>query len=384
MSRAFRFRPPPLLLVALFLTGLGGMQNTAATPGEKVKPIVAPFAPLPSEDQSKDVSKFSFVLYGDTRGGQDGVALQSDHSRVIEGILGQIKSLQGTDSPARFILQTGDAVAHGADPHEWNVSFVPLIDRLVQEGGIPYFFVPGNHDVSTATRVDAPSRQAGLRNVLDAVQLLIPPEGSPSRLAGYSTYSFGYGNTFVIGFDSLVANDDKQYVWIKGQLEKLDRKRYVSILVFCHHSPFSSGPHSLHLDEPTRVLRSRYLPLFQAHHVRAMLTGHEHLYEHWVEHYTDNTGLHRMDFIVSGGGGAPIYDYMREPNLDDYLKANEGAKVQLQHLVKPGRAGASSPHHFVVFRVDGEDIGLEFHCVDVGSTFHPYPGDHVELQDPGR
>jgi hypothetical protein len=97
----------------------------------------------------------------------------------------------------------------------------------------------------------------GLRNLLGAVKLLIPPDGSPRRLAGYPTYSFGYGNTFAIGFDSLIANDDKQYLWIKGQLEGLDRTRYVNIFVFCHHAPFSSGPHSLRLDESTRVLRSR-------------------------------------------------------------------------------------------------------------------------------
>jgi len=112
-----------------------------------------------------------------------------------------------------------------------------------------------------------------------------------------------------------------------------------------------------------------------------VFSGHEHLYEHWVEHYTDNSGTHRMDFIVSGGGGAPRYGYQREPHLDEYLKANEGLKVQLQHLVKPGPEGALSPYHFVVLHVDGGRINLEVFGVGEGAGFHPYAGNEVGLQD---
>jgi len=384
MIPLFKFRWLPIVMVALSLAGLGGALAPAQSVSGQVTAITPPATPLPPEDQSRDVKRFSFILYGDTRGSQDGFALQANHSRVMDGILAEVKKLQGTDFPVRFVLQSGDAVSHGENPQEWSVSFVPLIDRLTGQVGIPYYLVPGNHDVSTATSAADPSRQAGLRNLLDSVQKLLPAEGSPRRLAGYPTYSFGYGNIFVIGFDSLIANDDRQYVWIKEQLEGLDRSRYVHVFAFCHHPPFSSGPHSLHLDESTLVLRSRYLPLFEAHHVSAVLGGHEHLYEHWVEHYTDNTGLHRMDFIVSGGGGAPLYGYVGEPNLDDYLKANRVAKVQLQHLVKPDPNGALTPHHFVVFNVDGQRVSLEFHSVDGVAGFHPYPGDSVQLQNPAN
>src|SRR5208282_1674940 len=271
-----------LAVTWLVLCGLAGIRPGAAQDTERVKAIALPAAPLPSEEQSRGVTRFSFILYGDTRGRHDGVSLQYEHSMVVDGILAQIKKLRNTDSPVRFVLQTGDAVVHGPEAQQWNVSFVPIIDRLTSQGGVPYFLVPGNHDVSSATSADAPQRQVGLRNLLDAVRTLIPPDGSPRRLAGFPTYSFGYGNTFVIGFDSDIANDDKQYLWVKGQLEGLDRQRFVNVFVFCHHAPFSSGPHSVHRDEVVDVLRSRYLPLFEAHHVRAMFSGHEHLYEHWV------------------------------------------------------------------------------------------------------
>jgi hypothetical protein len=240
---------------------------------ERVTPITPPASALPNENESRGVMKYSFIAYGDTRGRRDGVTLQYDHSMLVDSMLAQIKNLQATDYPVRFILQSGDAVQRGVDARQWNISFVPLINRLTTEGGVPYFLAPGNHDVTSSPTADAPERQAPLRNYLDAVSRLIPPDGSPRRLAGYPTYSFGYGNTFVIAFDADIAGDEKQFQWVEGQLEGLDRKRYVNVIVFCHQAPFSSGPHGgPTVEPPTIILRERYMPLFHANHVRALFS----------------------------------------------------------------------------------------------------------------
>jgi len=341
---------------------------------ERVKPISPPSTPLPPEAQSRDVRRFSFIVYGDTRGRRDGLAIQYEHSLIVDSMIAQIKRLQSTEYPVRFVLQSGDAVLNGQDAKQWNVSFVPLINRLTTEGGVPYFLVPGNHEATASP--------AGLRNYLDAVSALIPQEGSPRRLTGSTTYSFGYGNTFVVALDANIAGDDKQYQWIKGQLEGLDRTRYVNLVVFCHQAPFSSGSHGgAKVEEPTAELRARYMPLFNAHHIRAVFSGHEHLFEHWVEHYSDASGPHRMDLVVSGGGGAPIYAYSGEPDLSGYLKANEANKVTLQHLVKPSVERGLNPYHFVIVRVDGEKLDMEVISVDWGSGFQPYRSNKVELRD---
>ena len=363
--------------VLFFSAVLGGTQES-----ERVHAITAPSKPLPSESESNGVTRFSFIAYGDTRGRRDGVAIQYEHSLIVDSMLAQIKRLQGTEYPVRFVIQSGDAVVHGQNAKEWNVSFIPLINRLTTEGGVPYFLAPGNHDVSSSPSVDAPERQPGLRNYLDAVSQLIPPDGSPRRLSGYPTYSFGYGNTFVIGFDANIAGDAKQFEWVKSQLEGLDRKRYVNVIAFCHQAPFSSGPHGGSTVEPQTIdLRAKYMPLFHAHHVRVLFSGHEHLFEHWVEHYTDTSGTHRMDLIVSGGGGAPLYPYMGEPDLDDYLKANESSKIKLEHLVKPGTEEAPSPYHYLVVRVDGDRIDIQVVGVDWGRNFVPYRSNKAELVD---
>jgi 3',5'-cyclic AMP phosphodiesterase CpdA len=342
-----------------------------------------PATPLPPEAQSRDVKKFSFIAYGDTRGRRDGVAIQYEHSLIVDSMIAKIKQLKNTEYPVRFVLQSGDAVVNGGDAHQWNVGFIPVINRLTTEGGVSYFLAPGNHDVTSALTVDAPERQARLRNYLDALAALIPPDGSPRRLAGYPTYAFGYGNTFVLSLDANIAGDEKQYQWTKVQLEGLDRSRYVNIVVFCHQAPFSSGPHGgSKVERSTTELRERYMPLFQVHHVRAVFSGHEHLFEHWVEHYTDGTGRHRMDLVVSGGGGAPLYGYTGEPDLRDYLKANESSEVTLEHLVRPGVDRGSSPYHYVVVRVDGDRLKMEVFGVDWGVGFQPYRSNKVELWDP--
>jgi Calcineurin-like phosphoesterase len=270
-----------------------------------------------------------------------------------------------------------DAVVNGREVRQWNVSFVPLINRLTTEGGVQYFLVPGNHEGTTSPE--------GLKNYLDAVSALIPPEGSPRRLSGTATYAFGYGNTFVVGLDANIPGDEKQYQWIKDQLEGLDRSRYLNIIVFCHQAPFSTGPHGGPNVEPeTVVLREKYMPLFHAHHVRAVFSGHEHLFEHWVERYTDATGTHRMDLVVSGGGGAPIYLYTGEPDLGGYLKANEPVKASLQHVVKPGNQDSPTPYHYVIVRVDGDKLHLQVVGVDWGRSFAPFRSNETDLEDEQR
>jgi hypothetical protein len=370
-----------LLLVAALSFLLGTLLWAAQEP-ERANPIAPPTAPLPSEDRSRGITRFSFIVYGDTRGRRDGIAIQYEHSLLVDSMLAQIKKLETTSYPVRFILQSGDAVVRGQNAKEWNISFVPLINRLTTEGGVSYFLAAGNHDVSSATAADAPERQTPLQNYLDAVSKLIPPDGSPRRLSGYPTYSFGYGDTFVLTLDADIAGDEKQYEWVKSQLEGLDRSRYVNVIVFCHQAPFSSGPHGgARIEPPTAALRNLYMPLFNANHVSAVFSGHEHLFEHWVEHYTDASGVHRMDLIVSGGGGAPLYAYSGEPDLHDYLKANETSKMTLEHLVKPSVDPGSNPYHYVIVSVDGGHLDMEVVSVDWGRGFRPYRSNKVELQD---
>jgi hypothetical protein len=358
-------------------------QEVVATP-EPARAIAAPRVPLSSEASTAGVKKFSFIAYGDTRGRHDGVELQAEHKLVIESMIGTIKRAKTSADSIRFVLQSGDAVVNGSLAPQWSVSYVPLIDRLTTEGGVPYFLSVGNHDVGNATDLTDARRVAGLRNYFSANAALIPAEGSSRRLNGYPTFAFGYGNSFFISVDSDIPDDSVQFAWLTRQLETLDRRRYENVVVFFHHPPFSSGPHGARTERQAASVRTRWMPLFRAHHVRLLLTGHEHLFEHWVERYTDATGAHRMDEIVSGGGGAPLYGYVGQPDVRDYLAAGASQKLELQQLARPAEDPGANPFHYVVVHVDGSRIDVEVVAVDWGRGFAPYHSSGATLSDAPR
>jgi hypothetical protein len=376
--------------LSIVATARTGQQPAApaapAAPPVPVQAIAPPREPLPAESASAGVSRFSFVAYGDTRGRRDGTEVQYEHRMVVDRMLTAIRAASTTPYPVKFVLQSGDAVVNGRVAAQWNTSFVSLINRLTTDGGVPYFLAPGNHDVTGTADVESPQRKEGLANYLSAVAGLIPPSGAARRLRDYPSYAFGYGNTFVLALDSNIASDPVQFGWAKAQLEGLDRTRYVHIVAFFHHPPLSSGPHGgARIEAPAQAIRDTYMPLFRAHRVRLIVTGHEHLFEHWVERWTDAAGqVQRMDQLVTGGGGAPLYAYQGEPDTRGYIAADPGAKISLEHLVKPGLNPGDNPYHFLIVRVDGANLDVDVIGVDFGSNFRPYRSNRVPLQDTVR
>jgi calcineurin-like phosphoesterase family protein len=363
-------------------------QPPASTPPPAtVRAIEPPPTRLPEERASARIVRFSFVAYGDTRSGGDpnmpgdGRVLQVEHSQVVDRVISKARELASTAFPIRLVLHSGDAVLRGTDVAMWNVSFTPIIERLTRSANLPFFFAVGNHDVTGGEG----GRAQGLANTLAAMAKLIPPEKSARRLKGYPTYAFGYGNSFFIAIDSNIPEDALQIAWVRDQLERLDRARYRHVIVFFHHPAFSSGPHSRTAapgndqklaDRPepqTAVIRNVWLPLFRKYHVDLTITGHDHLFDHWVEHYVDRGVTYRMDHVVTGGGGAPIYSYAGEPDLGAYVAANATQAVRLDHPMRPGMTAAENPHHFVTIRVDGDRLSLE--VTGIGrADFNPYNG----------
>lgn len=375
-------RAAAAIIIAAALAPSVARAQSAAAPREVVAPLVPPRAPLPPEAATAGVTRFSFIAYGDTRGRHDGVEVQSEHQLVIESMLSTIKKSAAGGDSIRFVLESGDAVQNGSIAAQINVSYAPLVDRLMREGNVPFFLAVGNHDVGNAVDLSDARRTEGLRNYLAANSRLIPTDGSPRRLSGYPTYAFGYGNAFFIACDSDIPDDSTQLAWMRSQLAGLDRRRYTNVVVFFHHPPFSSGHHGgANVERQAASIRDKWMPMFRQYHVRLLLTGHEHLYEHWVERYADSTGQHRIDEIVTGGGGAPLTTYIGEPDLRTYVAAGAGEKVSVEHLVRPSSDPGANPFHYVVVHVDGDRISLEVIGVDWGKGFAPYRSNGTLLSD---
>ncbi|HEX9001100.1 MAG TPA: hypothetical protein VGB07_14435, partial [Blastocatellia bacterium] len=186
-----------------------------------------------------------------------------------------------------------------------------------------------------------------------------------------------------IAFDSNIAGDEKQLEWIKTQLEGLDRNRYRNVFVYSHHPAFSSGPHGgARTELQSGIIREKFMPLFRKHHVKVFFNGHDHFFEHWVERYEDSAGKHRLDHVLTGGGGAPLYAYAGDPDTRDYVKAYAAEKVSLDRIAKPGYEPGMNAYHYVLVQVDGEKIKLEVIGVDWGRDFQPYRSNKATLGDP--
>src|SRR6185503_13058356 len=87
-----------ILLVAATLAGHAFVVQEPAPP-IVAKPIEPPATPFPSEAASAGITRFSFLAYGDSRGGvldgvpTDGRALNGAHNSLMDGILARIQAL---------------------------------------------------------------------------------------------------------------------------------------------------------------------------------------------------------------------------------------------------------------------------------------------------
>jgi hypothetical protein len=223
------------------------------------------FTTAPEDDRP-----FSFVVYGDNR--SDAAA----HAAIARQI---------TQTPGDFLVNTGDMVYDGSAVEEWNKFFAIEREMLRSRCLFPAI---GNHEIAL------PMSDGALRYAR-AFRVPGPIE------AQERWYSFRWGSA---RFFVLDAHDDfasAEQTWLERSLTAADAEPgLVWRFVVLHHGPYSSGPHG---GNPSLKI-SRVPELLRAHKVDVVFAGHDHVYERG-----DTAGLR---WIVSGGGGAPLYKRYRE------------------------------------------------------------------------
>ncbi len=253
---------------------------------------------------------FRFVAFGDSRSGY------ADHRRVTEGIL--------ADAPEIY-LNSGDLACTGEDETCWQQHFT--IERELMATA---FLLPalGNHD--TAAGGDVSNYKRYFANP--------PINASEEHEYDEQFYSVDWGNTRFIVLDDQVASLGKgslQYDWMIWLLE--DAKKDPNILhifIALHVGPYSAKP-----DRSGNGTVRSYLDLLASYGVTAIFSGHDHHYYRGV----DPTGL---NFIVTGGGGAGLYDCVPKQKWGVYSHQ------------------CVEDFNYVVFDVNGRDI----HAVAKTST----------------
>jgi len=212
---------------------------------------------------SAATAPYHFLVYGDTRTRHD------VHRRVVAAIL--------KDGVPDFAIQSGDLVENGEDSSLWPIYFDIERELLRQ---IAFFPVLGNHERNT-------------RDFYEFFQATTP------------YYAFNWGNAHFMVINSDIANSaankkareafwTEQTKWLEEELQDSQNAEYR--VVVAHHPPFSAVSSRQGANPEMRALA----PMFEKYHVSIAFFGHDHNYQRNLQN--------GINYVISGGGGAPLYD----------------------------------------------------------------------------
>ena len=196
------------------------------------------------------------------------------------------------DAPlARLIAEAPDVVLHGGDlVYDTNPldSWNGVMTKYRGIGKIAAMHViPGNHEHEAQDEFEIQFKR------------LFAGQGSPGGATRY--FSFTYGHVLFIGLDSEAGElndlDSEQMQWLVQRLEDANADDSIGEIIVGFHRPLFT----LSDDAPGNTsVRDTLHPLFLAHGVRLVFSGHVHSYERF--------NVDGITYIVDGGGGALLYN----------------------------------------------------------------------------
>ncbi len=238
-----------------------------------------------------------FAVYGDMRGGH------VVHGKIVKSLLAEAID---------FVVVTGDLVLRGSDEADWQRFFdvaQPLLARL------PYYPVAGNHDTGKTGDEE--------RRMNELFALWPGPTDRPSE--GH-WYSFDVSGVHFVMLDSNNYRNTSQLAWLKDDLKKAKKAGARAIFAAVHAGPYSRGLHLGH-----RFSAETYAPILANSGVTLLFSGHDHLYQ--------RGRMKGLSYMVSGGGGAPLYSVRCGVRGRKRCKDKDG----MQHVARE--------HHYILVTV---------------------------------
>src|SRR4051812_39954377 len=250
-----------------------------------------------------------------------------------------------------FAMHVGDIVygtADGTGDASYSTYQSYLFDIYSWLSSRPFVPVEGNHD-------SRPGNGDG-KAYLDLFEL--PTNGASTAFPDHAEryYSFDYGPVHFIALDTEFtfldpARQAEQLRWLAADLASTTQAWKVA---FLHRAPYSSGgEHGSSLD-----VRAAFGPLFERYGVDLVLAGHEHDYERTVPVRESTSGTDKsVPYVVTGGGGAPLYPSATSSWTAFSASRNEYVKVAIDACTMTVNA-----------------IGLDGIIFDSTSVAHCVPG----------
>ena len=235
--------------------------------------------------------KFSFVVVGDNRSGDD------TYKKIVSMIM---------ERKPDFVVNTGDMIATPGSRQDW-AKFWEMSKPIT----VPYFLTVGNHDVHPKV----PLSEKRYKEEVD--------------LPGNELYySFTAGNSLFVVLDSYIDDQEKrisgeQLKWLEGVFVNSQQKHKFVFLPHPLYTDLGKGHHAHDSVDAYPDSRDRLEALFAKFKVDAVFAGHEHYYER----RTVDGIIH----IITGGGGAPIYDKEEYGGFNHFVQVTvDGDKVSAE------------------------------------------------------
>ncbi len=230
-----------------------------------------------------------FGVYGDMRGGH------ATHAKIVAAL--------EKEAPD-FVVVTGDLVLRGSDGGDWQRFFQVAKGLLAR---VPYYPAAGNHDTGHSGEER--------RLMTEHFPLPASPEGRPEW---GSWYSVDIAGIHFVMLDSNSYRHEAQLDWLEKDLTAARTSGVRAIFAATHDGPYSRGIH-----RGNRYAAANYAPVLAKHKVSLLFSGHDHLYQRGK--------VGGLRYIVSGGGGAPLYPVRcgvrgrRRCKVDDGMRKVESA-----------------------------------------------------------
>jgi len=274
----------PVKIHEVKITGLepGKTYNYQASYGNvKITPSKFKTAP---PDGTKD---FVLAVYGDSRSNP------VVHENVVSLML---------ESNPDLVINVGDLVLNGTIYEQWKPQFFTPLSKLSDH--VPFYACLGNHEGNSPNYFN---------------YLSLP--------GNEIYYSFDYANAHFICLDTNSGNtpydeSSPQYKWLIDDLEK--NKNSDKWLIVFFHAPLFRA----HLTRGIEPQRYVWQPLFDKYSVDLVLNGHDHYYERtYPIGYLSDKPKKGVPHVITGGGGAPLYDLVENRNYMEVVKKTYEAMI---------------------------------------------------------
>ncbi len=217
--------------------------------------------------------------------GADGTP--SNQSQVAAGMQTYVANQHiSTDA----LIMLGDnfygSLTGGITDQRWQTQFEQMYPANVFN--CPAYAILGNHDYDPLSKATTELAYAQVGNTRWTM---------PSR---YYRFTFPSQNPLItfFGLDSNMLDEVSwatQLQWLTDTLSKPLTTPFLAC--FAHHPVYSNGPHG-----DNQTLINSWDPLLRKYGVHLYLAGHDHDLQH-----LEFAG-HPTSFVLSGGGGAPLYE----------------------------------------------------------------------------